>query len=217
MHTIVKAAAAAIIFGALSQPAHADLITADPDDFAAGTDISNAFAGVTLSTVGGNGSSAVFAQTDSNAATGSLSFGNDTVDGSVGNLIWFEGDSFSTPVFDGPVLRADFDHLVDYVSILITNQDSFDGGILRAFRQDGTEIAAVSSIVTGQFGDMPAPVTLSFLAPNPQIAFITVAGQSAQDSVRLDALQFGIVPEPATAALLLTGVGILGFRRRRRH
>ncbi len=36
-----------------SLASHATLVTVDPDAFAAGTDISNAFAGVSLSAVGG--------------------------------------------------------------------------------------------------------------------------------------------------------------------
>lgn len=215
---ILGAAISGLTASAVGSDLTAAIITVDPDAFSDGTDISNAFNGVTLSVIDGGGGP-VFSRTDGAASTGSRTFGNSAASGAIPELIWFEGDGFNpNPPGPGPVLRVDFGVSTDFVAIDIINQDTFDGGVLRAFNAFDVEIATVLSIVTGQFGAAPAPQILSVSLGAADIAYVTVAGQSAQDSVHLDNLQFNqitTIPEPGVVALLGLGLMGMGFVRRR--
>ena len=119
----------AVLLAGVTGNAAAAIIVVEPDDFADGTDISHAFAGITLSTVGGNGGGAVVAREDgSRATTGSRTFGNFHVGGQVPERLWFDG---------GPALRVDFDAATRFVAIDAVNQDNVDFGILQAFDVNG--------------------------------------------------------------------------------
>lgn len=87
----------------------------------------------------------------------------------------------------GPILRVDFDSLTDFVAIDIISQDSLDGADLHAFDINNTEIDSDSLAVSGE------PETLSVSSTTADIAYITVAGISAQNPVHLDNLQFNRV------------------------
>ncbi len=214
---VIPVAAMVTILSLIPVRADAVIVNVEPDAFANGTDISNAYAGVTLSVIDGGGG-AVFSRTDGSASTGSRTFGNSSTDGVIANLVWFEGNGFNAPVGPGPLLRVDFATATDFVAIDIINQDNFDGGVLRAFDASDMEIAVVMSTVTSQFGINPAPIELSVSLATTDIAYVTIAGQSAQDPVHLDNLRFNLLsvsaPEPATFGLLL--VGVVGVMRRRR-
>lgn len=187
----------------------AEIITIDPDEFADGTDISNAFKGISLSTTGSDSTGAVFSRTDGHSSTGSQTFGNNATNGAVPDLVWFEGDGFDgLPSPTGSILRVDFDVSTDFVAIDIINQDSFDGGILRAFDSIGTEIDSDTSTVTGP------SVELSISTSTANIAYVTIAGNSAQDSVHLDNFQFNkIANTNAGDPNFDTSTGIITFPR----
>ncbi len=159
----------------------AEIVTVDPDAYTDNTDISNAVEGVTLSSIDRDSAGPVFSRTDGHSSTGTQTFGNNGTGGIVPELLWFEGEGY-----DGTnsILRVDFDLLIDFVSIDIINQDSFDQGILRAFDSNNTEIDSDIATVSG------TPATLSISVDHANIAYITVAGSSVQDSVHLDNLQF---------------------------
>ncbi len=206
----------AIVLGLAPAQIEAGIVSVEPDVFGDGVDISNAFPNVALSVVGGGGGP-VFSRADGAASTGSRTFGNSAANGAIAERIWFEGPGFSpNPAGPGPVLRVDFSVATDFVAIDIVNQDSFDGGIMRAFNANDVEIFSQTSPVTGQFGIAPAPQTLSVSLGAFDIAYVTIAGQSAQDSVHLDNLRFNdvnAVPEPSTIALIMLGIATVSLRR----
>ena len=193
----------------LSLKVSAEITSVDPDEYADGTDISNTFEGVTLSTTGGSSLGIVISKTDGQASTGLRTFGNETSNGSISDLVWFEGNGFDDlPSTTGSILRIDFDVSTDFVSIDIINQDSFDGGILRAFDSNNIEIGSDTSSISG------TPVALSISTSAANIAYVTVAGTSAQDSVHLDNLQFNkIAATNAGDPNYDTSTGIVTFPR----
>ena len=185
---------------------HAEIMAVDPDTFDNGTDISNAFEGVSLSSIGGASSGSVFSRTDGQATTGLRTFGNNTTNGVIPDLVWFQGNGLDgLASTTGSILRVDFDSLTDFVSIEIINQDSFDGGVLRAFDSNNIEIDSSTSSISG------ASAVLSISASSATIAYVTVAGNSAQDSVHLDNLQFNKLT--ATDPNFDTSTGIVTFPR----
>lgn len=204
----VAAVLVATLLALMSVPAHAVLMTADPDAASDMDILNNAFAGVTLSAIVGNTGGNVYARNDGAATTGSRSFGNDITTGQVANIVWFEAGFSNT---DGPVLRADFSSLTDFVSIDINNQDGFDAGFLRAFDINDNLLVEDTSGVSGAGFE-----TLTVSTAGPSIAYILASGNSAQDSVHLDNLRFNVIPEPAAAMLFVSGLIGLGLSRRRR-
>lgn len=215
MTNILRATVTALCLAFLASPAQAVLVTIEPDDFADGTDISHAFAGVTLSTVTGGSSGAVFSRTDAAATTGARTFANLATDGQVDNLVWFEAGFVSGSA--GPVLRVDFDTLTNFVALDFASQDSFDGAVLRLFDAADQLIAEISSSVGGASPN-GTPITLMYTAPSLSIAYVTASGPSAQDPAHLDNLRFNLeVAEPASALLLLSGLTAFGLSRRRRR
>ena len=109
----------------------------DPDDFAPGTNLTNAFAGVTLSVVSSNGvtptGETIQSLTSTLASTGSRVFGRNGNNFFNSSSNWF---------------RADFAEPVDKVSIDIIGDDGSDPGILRALAADGTVLEeALGAIV----------------------------------------------------------------------
>ena len=112
----------AIIF---ATSAHAMLIVAEPDDFALGTDLTNAFGGITLSIEGSPvnivlSRSGLFTDGPSAgmsiASTGSLVFGHDLSSPGVDFLRVWSANLGST-------LRIDFDNPTDYIAIDVIGDD----------------------------------------------------------------------------------------------
>ena len=83
------------------------LTVVEPDAFANGVDISNAFPGVTLSAFGEGVTPQVFSRTSAFSSTGTQGFGNLSVS-STPSIFW---------VSPGNQFRADFTNLVNFVSI----------------------------------------------------------------------------------------------------
>ncbi len=191
-------------------PVHAQ--SADPDSFAPGTDLSNAFPGITLSAVGsGTGGPGVFAVNPSTqpepgiASTGTLVFGNRSP--------W--PHTFSAP--DVKQLRVDFANPVLWVTLDFIANDTTDTGLLRAFNSVGTllETRLTAPLAQNQIG------TLTVGGGEANIAYVLAGGNTVTttyDAILLDNLRYAI-PEPSTLALFGTGTLTLlgcGWRRRGR-
>jgi hypothetical protein len=185
--------------------AWAVMVSADADGFGDGTDISTAFAGMTLSSVGGYPGldGVVYAWGDGLASTGASVFAN--------NLSyqrqWYAGEP------EGFALRVDFDAPADYAAIDIIGDDySGDIGVLYAYNSSDVLLETVTSGELGYGEVFTAAISrISF-----DIAYVIAGGSpSGGHSVHLDNLAANTVPEPATVVLL--GLGGLLLTRRARN
>ena len=219
MRRLALGAVFAILF---STGVSATTVVVDPDDFSIGTDLTNAFSGVTL-TVTGNGSvtdsstqtviavSGISPFNNANIATpGTQVFGKVPFDpgGCNGcpNAIWDE-NAFN-------LLRADFDNPTDFVQIDLIYDDD-DDGFLRAF--DANDILLQEIIGSGD-GRGPNPFSrVSISRGDFDIAYITAGGLGGE-AMFLDNLQFNAIQasEPATFAIFVMGLLGLGAARRQR-
>ncbi|MBL8315054.1 MAG: PEP-CTERM sorting domain-containing protein [Rubrivivax sp.] len=206
----LRSIAAAVACGGAMALAQAATVVADADAFALGTDLSNAFAGITLSAVGlgFGGGPAIFAVASASqplepftASTGQLVFGTNSPN---------FPHLFREPSF--LALRVDFSAPTDGVWIDFISNDGADTGFLQAF--DATDnllgTYTTASLATSQFETM----SLSF--GSASIAYILAGGLNGSSSGGLDHLRYngGTVPEPAT--LLLVGSALLALRLGRR-
>lgn len=191
---------------------HADLIVADADGFADGTDISTAFAGVTLSSIpfalfGLDGN--VYSLTPSNpgwASTPSSVFGNN-LGGMDGNGIPLEEVWYDSSFYG---FRADFSNLANSVSIDIIGNNGSDFGFLEAYDSGGVLLASVVSPVLTSTQVYTATIN----QPSFDISYI-IAGGFSGDSVHLDNLRGNVVPAPGAALLGMIGLSVVGWVRRR--
>ena len=186
--------------------ANAILITVDPDDFADGTDISNAFSGISLSAIdGGNNillTNSVFSQTSSLASTGTQVFGHD----GIFTQTWAQG-----LVAD---LRIDFIQATDFVSLDIIANNGSDPGFLESYDSTGTLLGSFTT--QGNLGSgIPETATISSGSAN--IAYVIASGLGGND-VALDNLIYNsaTVPEPTILALLSFGLLGVGIARRKK-
>jgi hypothetical protein len=218
--------------------AHATLVVADPDDFAAGTDLRNAFTGITLS-VDGNASAQVqsfdgtFITGPSGgtnvASTGTRVFGHDITGSSINEQDFFRNwDAGIAGVTPRTVLRVDFDTETDFVSIDMIADDD-DEFTLQAFSTDGTLLETINLGVFAM-----SSMTFSIDRDFADIAYVLAAGISGEGGA-LDNLRFNNclpfpgggatqgckpppvvgVPEPGTIGLLAIGLLGLGVARRK--
>lgn len=194
--------------GLFFETALAAPVTIDPDDFADGTDISTAFAGVTLSTIFATGFfdapssiGGVFAVADDDAATGSNAFGQ-----SATNSTWGNG-SFE-------FLRVDFASAVSSVSLDFFANDSQDTNpILLAFDVNGNQIDSATFAGSVALG---SPLTLTVLG---QISYIFASWDelNRRENGGLDHLVYSVdAPVPLPAAALLFGTALVAGTRLRR-
>ncbi len=188
--------------------ATADLVVVDPDAFAAGTVLNNAYSGVTLTAHGDPGvlsNSNVVAVASSLASTGGNIFGNTET---------FDPDSWGNGNWD--YLRADFDAGALWVSLDFISNDS--GGDINA------ELVAFDSAGVEIDRDGPHTVT----APAGTFQTLKVTGTSIAyvhaywDNITrsqngaLDNLQFAPVPVPGAVLLGMLGLGVAGAKLRKR-
>jgi len=195
--------AAALIL-AMASSAGATIISADADGFSDGTDISTAFAGMTLSSVGGYPGldGFVYAWSDGLASTGTSVFANN---------LPFQRQWYAD-LTDGFAFSADFDLPADYVAIDIIGDDySEDIGVLYAYNAADILLESVTSDELG-YGEV---FTATVSRGSFDIAYIIVGGSPVtDDTVHLDNLIANVIPEPTT--LWLLGLGGLVLTKKRR-
>ena len=144
----------------------AGAIVIEPDDYAAGTILTNVASGVTLTAQGA--SSEIRSQTASYHSTGTRVFAYGTDTEWYSNSIW---------------LRADFGSPATSVSIDLVPNDSSDPGIMRAYNATGTLLSQVicAAPPSGSFA------TMTITRPSADIAYVLAAGQEG-DTALLDHL-----------------------------
>jgi hypothetical protein len=173
----------------------AGLHICEPDAFAAGTNMTNACSGVTLTVAGGfPGPVSAGIPGGGFASTGTLGFVHPTFP------TWSSTNN--------NILRADFSVPIELVSLDLIGDDSLDLGFLRAFDAADVMIGEVltPNLGTGQI--FTATINVK------GIAYILASGRNGE-ALNLDNLRFN-VPEPATLALFGLGIGALGLARRRK-
>ena len=192
------------LFLAMVSCAGAVMISADADGFSDGTDISTAFGGMTLSSVGGYSGldGFVYAWGDGLASTGASVFANN---------LSFQGQWYAG-LTDGFAFRADFDQPANYVAIDIIGDDySGDIGALYAYNAADILLETITSDALG-YGEV---FTAQISRGSFDIAYIIAGGSpSTEDTVHLDNLIADVIPEPATLWLFALG-GLLLTRKRR--
>jgi len=200
----VKSLRVVVLILVLVSSASAVIVSADADGFSDGTDISTAFAGMTLSSVGGYTGldGLVYAWGDGLASTGTSVFANN---------LSFQRQWYAN-LADGFALRADFDQPADYVAIDIIGDDySGDIGVLYAYNAADILLESVTSDELG-YGEV---FTATVSRGSFDIAYIIAGGSLVtDDTVHLDNLIANVIPEPAT--LWLLGLGGLLLTKKRR-
>jgi hypothetical protein len=204
MEAVVKSLLAVALVFLIASPVGAAIISADADGFSDGSDISTAFAGMTLSSVGGYPGldGLVYAWGDGLASTGTSVFANN---------LSFQRQWYAN-LIDGFAFRADFDQPADYVAIDIIGDDySGDVGVLHAYNAADVLLESVTTDAL-DYGEV---FTAQISRGSFDIAYIIAGGAvSTEDAVHLDNLTANVVPEPATLCLFALG-GLFLTRRRR--
>ena len=186
-------ATASVIVSLVLSTASALADVAEPDVFPEGTDLGNAFEGISIS-VDGNPTATVlsldgtFLSGPSGgtniASTGSRVFGHDITGSSINEQDFFRNWDGGLPnITPRTVLRVDFDFPTDSVSIDMLADDD-DEFLLQAFASDDTLLETVN---LGVFA-MTAR-TFSVERTSPDIAYILASGVAGEGG-GLDNLQF---------------------------
>ena len=219
---LVLGTAFAILFSTIVSAA---TIIADPDGFSLGTDLTNAFSGVSLS-VTGNGSNNDASQQTVIAVSGFSPFNNANL-ATTGTQV-FGKDPFNPGGCNGCVpavwnefafnlLRADFDNPTDFVQIDLIFRDD-DTAFLRAYDALDNLLAEIIRSGDGRADDPGEEpfFTVSISRGLSDISYITAGGLGGEGAY-LDNLQFNAiqVPEPATLTIFILGLVALGAALRR--
>lgn len=198
-----------LVLAATAVPVAAATIVVDPDAVAPGTNISSHFAGVTLaaSPNGFGTGSDVF-------AIDSASQPNEPFNASTGRLVFGTNSATFPHLFREPgfsALRVTFAAGVFAVSIDAIANDGADTGFLQAYDIANNLLGTYTTASLGlnQFE------TMTFASASGDIAYIIASGLDSGSSLGLDHLTYdngvtGVVPEPATWAMLVLGFGMLG-------
>jgi hypothetical protein len=185
----------------LAGTAQAVTLSVDADDFAAGTDISNAYAGLTLSfdgaTFDGTNDGIIYSVIEQNglfASTGSRVFGT--------------SDATNPQIFDGistSVFRIDFDNNATSVSLDALGDNGSDFAQLNAYSAADVLIDTflTGQLVSGSFETM----TIT----GADIAYVIASGIGG-DAVGFDNLSAQVIPIPAAAWLFTSALGLLGWK-----
>ena len=211
----IKPVIVAATLVAFAQPAQAVLITADPDDFAAGALLNSAYPGVSLSASG--------------VLVDNGSFDPDIYSTEIAGVHPALVASTGTRVFNvSPVtffprdwlileLRADFSTPTDFVSLdyigfvdpAIPGSEDVGKGVLKAYNAADALIAQVNTADL-LLNDVE---TLSISRLTNDIAYITAHMQGIDTPVVTDRLVYNAVPLPGGAWLLASGLVLLTARR----
>jgi hypothetical protein len=194
-----------LLIGLLSVPLSAVLVTVDPDEFAAGTDISNAWTGITLSSGGGG------ANLDGKvyAAYRSGSLGNEVFANSrISSKLWLNNSTPGSYYY----LQVDFHTPANHVLIDVISDNGSDFPGL-CYSTDGINYKWIQDypvLGPGQIYTTAVP-----LRPAADIVSVRIGGLGSISSyaVLLDNLRYEI-PEPATCLLLLSGWLLLKNRKK---
>ena len=184
-------------------------ISIEPDDFAPGTDISNAITGVTIydySQTGGQRFDPVYAVPSPYATTGSLVFGHD------GNPHAAVDEWTHTNATDRATLWFQFDSPVRSISVdIIAHTTNALGGfsVQCCFTGNDQGFTNVYSEILAGDGDIQ---TLSIDSPGVDLYGVIIVGH--QGSIAIDNFSFEPIPEPSTALLLGIGLSALAATRR---
>jgi hypothetical protein len=187
----------------VTRSARAEVIV-DPDAFTPRQDISNAYPGVTLSAVGdfSGHDGKVYSQPNSNASTGSWSFGNS----------WGLTPSQWGSGWNEACFRADFDIPASWVAIDAISNDSRDYAQLLAY--DDSDVL-LGSYQTARLGTNQID-TMWVSSPGGDISYILAGGING-DTLWLDNMRYTLVPEPSSSLLILaSALMVLHARARRR-
>jgi hypothetical protein len=184
------------------------LFTADPDNFAAGTNISNAYPGIALISVGagydGDFDPNIFARNPLNHP--------EPINASTGQHVFGTNDAqfpASFGGFGGAVLRVDFTVPTNLVRLDAIGNDPSDFARFQAFSAANAVLSTynTASMATSVFETMT-------VSSGVNIAYVLASGVSG-DSVAFDHLRFEIVPELTTVTLcMLAAIGALFARWR---
>jgi hypothetical protein len=189
--------------GLLSVSVSAILVTIDPDEFASGTDISNAWSGITLSSGGTasglNGKVYTATATSSYATTGNLVFAHNRIRGTSPDL-WLNTDT------NGYYLRVDFATPTNRILIDFISDGGTDYPSLWYYTTAGVLESPPSYSPLGP-GESRV---IEILRPTADIAYIRIGGYGTTNpyAVLLDNLRYEI-PEPASCLVLLSGLLLL--------
>ncbi len=187
------------------------IISADADGYSGGANISTAFAGMTLSSVGSalGLDGFVYAYDDVLASTGTGVFGHNLPD----HTKWYH-DNYPEHHPESFALRADFDEPADRVSIDIICDDIWDYASLWAYNSDGI---LVDFIWTEPPLTPVEIVTATISRQGFDISYIIAGGLFGNSAsyVYLDNLTANIIPEPAT--VLMFGLGGLVLRKKHKR
>jgi hypothetical protein len=193
--------------------AQASLLLIEPDLFPAGTDISDAFPGVTLwviSAFTGTVDRCISInpseqQNPANASTGVLSFGHRLESPHLFRLF----DPYTHN--QSKVLRAAFDVPAVSVSVDFISNTSIDTGTLVALDIVGSEAVVLDTYTTSFLG-LNQVETATVHATGGNIRLIMASG--SDKGVVIDNMRVETVPEPSTLALWsLFGMFAVGYGR----
>lgn len=202
---ITMCAVGALVF--VLAPSAMAMMMVEPDAFAPGTVLNNAYPGVTLTALGEPGvllNDHVVAIASPYASTGSNLFGND-------DARTFP-DSWGDGYYDW--FRADFAAGALWVSLDFGTNDSGDNNAeLKAYDIGGNLVASAGpTYVPGPVGNY---LTLQVSAPN--IAYIEAHWDNITriENGFLDNLQFEPVPVPGAILLGILGLSVAGIKLRK--